>query len=196
MQSKTFLCVELTAEKIFALVSPSTSSYNQDRPKALAAVGIVASTILSEVSIAAPELPLSQIKLHLTDKELSKVVEEDIAKRQALITADFTRSVYDESCVFQDEIDTYPIDKYVKGTKALFVAEESHVDLTGPVTVQDDGKVVFPFKEVLAFRLPFLHPKVRLSGRVELKRNGEGLIIYSREHWDQSVANVLKTAYL
>eukprot|EP01031_Cornospumella_fuschlensis_P025985 gene25985-31378_t len=169
--------------------------------KALATVGIVASTIfspaiISGVSIAAPELPLLQTKLHLTDKELSKVVEEDITKRQALITADFTRSVYDESCVFQDEIDTYPIDKYIKGTKALFVAEESHVDLTGPVTVQDDGKVVFPFKEVLAFRLPLLHPKVRLSGRVELTRNGEGLIIYSREHWDQSVADVLKTAFI
>ena len=83
--------------------------------------------------------------------------------------------------------------------------------------MQDDGKVVFPFKEVLAFRLPLLHPKVRktlllcgspcscevprlfqvrLSGRVELTRNGEGLIIYSREHWDQSVADVLKTAFI
>ena len=58
-----------------------------------------------------PNLPLSQ---------LSQIVADDITVRQALITADFSSQIYDDSCRFQDEIDTYDYQKYVKGTKALF----------------------------------------------------------------------------
>ena len=94
---------------------------------------------------------------------------------------------------FQDEIDTYPIDKYVTGTKALFNEKLSHVDLTSDVQV-DNKKVFFRFKEDLAFNIPF-NPIVTLSGSVELTRDDDGLISYSRERWDQSVKDVLLTTH-
>lgn len=115
---------------------------------------------------------------------------------QALITADFTRSLYSEDCKFQDEIDTYPIDQYIKGTKALFDPSASHVDLTSGVSHSDEGGGVYRFKfsEVLAFNVPF-KPKVALTGRVELRQGSDGLIEYSREFWDKSVGDVLKGIY-
>ena len=67
-------------------------------------------------------------------------MSDDITIRQALITADFTRSVYSESCQFKDEIDTYPIDDYVRGTKLLFNAGLSHVELTSPVSSVRDAE--------------------------------------------------------
>ena len=38
------------------------------------------------------------------------------ARRRFLATANFDRTLYDESCTFQDEIDTYELDKFIKGT--------------------------------------------------------------------------------
>lgn len=128
-------------------------------------------------------------QLNLDDSTITRIVGEDITIRQALVTADFTRSIYSEECRFQDEIDTYPIDKYIQGTKALFNAPKSHVDLTGPVITKGDT-VSFPFKERLTFNLPF-SPYVDLSGHVDLTRGPNGLISFSREHWDQSVEEVL-----
>jgi hypothetical protein len=124
---------------------------------------------------------------------VSETVAADITERQALITADFTRSLYSEDATFKDEIDTYPLDKYIKGTKALFVAKKSHVDLTSPVTV-DAKKAAFTFEETLAFNIPPLYPSVHLTGNVELFRGPDGLITRSVEHWDQPPAEVLKTA--
>eukprot|EP00808_Paulinella_micropora_P015592 g22667.t1 len=122
----------------------------------------------------------------LSTTAIADIVGQDITERQALITADFTRAIYDEACTFTDEIGTYKIDKYVKGTKGLFVPSKSHVDLTGPVTATDK-EVTFTFSETLAFNIPF-NPKVKLSGKVVLTRDPEtGLIIKSREFWDQSV---------
>jgi hypothetical protein len=138
---------------------------------------------------------------HLPASAITKIVGEDITVRQALITADFTRSIYSESATFQDEIDTYEIDKYVTGTKALFDADQSHVDLVGDVSVTGsdtvEGVVSFRFKETLAFNVPLLKnkPKVRLTGRVELQRDSQGLVEKSREFWDQDVGTVLRTAF-
>jgi hypothetical protein len=102
--------------------------------------------------------------------------------------------------VFRDEIDSYPIDDYVRGTKLLFKPEKSHVDLAGPVSVSEDGsEVSFRFSEELAFNLqvPFLpSPVLSLSGSVSLHRSeGDGLIDYSRETWDKPVVEVLKTVH-
>ena len=126
---------------------------------------------------------------NLDETAIAQIVGDDITLRQALVTADFTRSIYSEDCQFQDEIDTYPIDKYIQGTKALFNAGKSHVDLDGPVVVKG-STVSFPFKETLTFNLPF-NPHVYLTGHVDLTRGQDGLIMYSREHWDQSVGEVL-----
>ena len=128
---------------------------------------------------------------NLPVNEISSIVRDDIVKRQALASADFTRSIYSEDCIFQDEIDKYPIDKYVSGTKALFNTEKSHVDLVGNVEATDK-EVSFRFDEILAFNIPFT-PKVSVSGVVKLSRDSDGLINYSREYWDQSIVNVLKT---
>jgi hypothetical protein len=128
---------------------------------------------------------------NLPAADMAKIVAADITERQALITADFTRAIYSEKASFQDEIDTYPIDKYVQGTKALFNAGKSHVDLVGPVEA-NDKEVNFKFQETLAFNIPF-NPKVTLSGKVTLTRGDGGLVVYSREFWDQSVPDVLKT---
>ena len=129
--------------------------------------------------------------INLEPSVMAKIVAADITERQALITADFTRDMYSEKCTFQDEIDTYPIDKYVSGTKALFNKDKSHVDLVGEVTVTEES-ADFRFSEILAFNIPF-NPRVSLTGRVKLSRGPDGLITSSREFWDQSVPAVLST---
>lgn len=129
--------------------------------------------------------------MNLEPSAMAKIVAADITERQALITADFTRDMYSEKCTFQDEIDTYPIDKYVSGTKALFNKDKSHVDLVGEVTVNEES-ADFRFSEILAFNIPF-NPRVSLTGRVKLSRGADGLITSSREFWDQSVPAVLST---
>ena len=158
--------------------------------KSAAAVACSASMCLSGVHAA----PIEGKLMNAQPADLEKIVAADITERQALITADFSRQIYSEDATFKDEIDTYPIDKYVEGTKALFVAEKSHVDLIGDVKADKD-LITFRFKEVLCFNIPVLQPKVSLSGYVELFRDSkDGLVTRSIEHWDQPVNDVLKTA--
>eukprot|EP00434_Breviolum_minutum_P040097 symbB.v1.2.035625.t1/scaffold4844.1/size33976/5 len=89
---------------------------------------------------------------NLAAAEMAQIVREDLVQRQFLATADFTPDIYDESCTFTDEIDTYQKDKFIKGTKALFVASESQVELLGDVDVLENGKKLqFRFQETLAF---------------------------------------------
>ena len=129
----------------------------------------------------------------LPPKELAKRVERDLVENQFLATANFDRTLYDESCKFQDEIDTYDLDKFIKGTSKLFVKDRSHVDLTSPVTASD-ASVEFSFKEDLCFNIPF-KPTVFVSGKVVLTREpSTGLFVKYREYWDQSPNDVLKTA--
>lgn len=139
---------------------------------------------------------------NLSEEQLLSIVKDDLTLRQALNTADFTRSIYSENCRFQDEIDIYPINDYVKGTKALFDEKASHTDLIEPITIermndeQNHYKIKLKFKETLAFNLPLIHPKVDLSGRLELTLDADKLIEYSREYWDQSTPEILKTIHL
>jgi len=128
----------------------------------------------------------------LTPAELRAIVEEDLSKRQFLVTGLFTRSVYDESCLFQDEIDTYKIDDFIEGIPKLFNGERSHVDLVGDIQA-DDKMVSFRFSEILAFNVPLVWPKVEVTGRVELTRGPEGLITKYREFWDKSPSGVVQT---
>ena len=129
----------------------------------------------------------------LPPKELAKRVEKDLVENQFLATANFDRTLYDEACTFQDEIDTYELDKFIKGTSKLFVADRSHVDLTSPVTATD-ASVEFAFKEDLCFNIPF-KPTVFVSGRVVLTRDpSSGLFVRYREYWDQKPNDVLRGA--
>lgn len=156
---------------------------------------------IAMMSLLSSTIALSPVyakQLNLADREITAIIEEDITQRQALNTADFTRDIYDESCRFQDEIDIYPLDQYVKGTKSLFNARKSHVDLTSPITIDQENPhlIRFQFKEDLAFNFPILQPIVTLSGKVTLERDEKtGLIIYSREQWDQSIKDILATTH-
>jgi hypothetical protein len=127
----------------------------------------------------------------ISDSAIARIVADDVRVRQALVTADFTPSIYDPSCKFQDEMDTYNYRDYVKGTKLLFNPQKSHVDLVGDVTATPT-LVQFQFKEYLSFNLPF-NPVLSLSGRVELTRGTDGKIVYSREFWDQPIAQILSS---
>jgi hypothetical protein len=131
----------------------------------------------------------------LSDEALKEIILSDILDRQFLVTGQLTLSAYEPTAKWQDEIDTYEIQKWVTGTEKLFVGEQSSVRLVGNVDVTSD-KVEFRFDEDLMFRLPFaLRPVVHLTGRVVLDRNPEtGLVSFGREIWDDSVATVLKSA--
>lgn len=131
----------------------------------------------------------------LSDAEIAKIVTADVVDRQFLATADFTRGLYDEAATFTDEIDTYTMDKFIAGTKKLFVGERSKVELTSPVVVDKDA-ASFRFQESLCFNVP-LKPVVTLSGKVVLTRDpASGLFTAYREYWDQTPNQVLLTARL
>ena len=99
----------------------------------------------------------------------------------------------DESAIFTDEIDVYTMDKWIKGTKALFIPSGSRVSLVGDIDVSKT-EVSFRFDEDLMFNVPF-KPVCSLSGKVVLTRDvNSGLITSYREYWDQSVNDVLKSA--
>lgn len=161
------------------------------RPANFARAVVASAAILGGVAQAGAGEKL----VNLPDAKLLSIVSADITERQALATADFTREIYSESCTFQDEIDTYDIDDYVRGTKALFNGPASHVALASAPQISPDGTISYRFQETLAFKIPYLQPKVDLAGRVELKRGSDGLISSSREFWDDSVAEVLQHVY-
>ncbi|KAJ1446725.1 hypothetical protein M885DRAFT_545437 [Pelagophyceae sp. CCMP2097] len=135
-------------------------------------------------------------KLKLGNAALAEMVTADLVERQFLATADFTRALYDESATFTDEVDSYSLEKFISGTKKLFVADRSKVNLTSPVVVTDES-ATFRFEETLAFNLPLVKPIVSLSGKVVLTRDATtGLFVAYREYWDQTPFEVVKTAHL
>lgn len=150
-----------------------------------------------ELGLGAPARAEGGKRRNLPGSEVAKIVKEDLEKRQFLATADFSPEIYDDACTFTDEIDSYTYEKFVKGTKALFVGSESNVKLVGDVEVLDGGeRLQFRFDETLAFNFPLVHPKVSLTGTCTLTRGPDGLIKGYREKWDQSVPAVLLTARL
>jgi len=171
---------------------PDAASRRQFMITTLAPLSVVASGSPS-VKVWASEAK----RRNLPAEEMAAIVREDLEKRQFLATADFTPEIYDQSCTFTDEIDSYTYEKFVKGTKALFVGSESNVRLVGDVQVLDGGKrLQFRFDEILAFNFPIIHPKVSLTGLCTLTRGDDGLIVAYKEKWDQSVSEVLLTARL
>jgi len=169
-------------------------SFGVGRRAALASAVTTALATTTRPS-AALEEDEKKKKVRLSDAELAKAVTADVVDRQFLATADFTRALYSEDATFTDEIDTYALDKFVTGTKKLFDASKSRVELTSPVVVTKD-EAAFAFQETLCFNIPFLKPVVALSGKVELKRDpATGLFSSYREFWDQSPTQVLLTAF-
>ena len=154
-----------------------------------------ASIFASAAVVPAPanaDSALAPKRKNISDAELKKIITADIVERSFLVSANLSREVYDESSTFTDEIDTYTIDKWIKGTQKLFVAEKSRVDLVGDVQVSPT-KVEFRFDEDLMFRIP-LRPVVTLTGKLVLDRDPEtGLITKYQEFWVQDVKTVLKS---
>jgi len=134
--------------------------------------------------------------VNLPEAKFLEIVAADLSERQALATADFTRAVYSEAWTFQDEIDTYKLAEYVEGTKKLFDGQKSHVELASPPTFVDPAhrQVEYRFRETLVFNVPF-NPRVDLTGKVLLTRGDDGLVVSSREFWDDGVTDVLKKIY-
>ena len=132
-------------------------------------------------------------KRNIDERELLRIVGEDITIRQALVTADFTRALYDENCKFQTDLDTstYTFEKYAQIAKGLFNGQKSLVGLAGPVKLDKTRNIIsYPFIEKLTFNF-FLSPCVYVTGRVELTRASySGLIVYSREIWYESPNDV------
>ena len=120
---------------------------------------VVASTVPTALA-AADE----QQRLPLSNEELKQIVKEDLLTRQFLVTGNLTPSIYKSTATFTDEIDTYQMDQWRKGTQRLFVGDKSDVRLVGDVTVSDDT-VEFRFDEDLMYRIP-LTPTVSLTGKV------------------------------
>jgi hypothetical protein len=155
-------------------------------------------SFLSATAATASILPLRTYaspdkQINLSNDDLKQIILSDIVDKSFLVSADLTRSVYDESATFTDEIDVYTMDKWIKGTKALFIPSGSRVTLLGDVNVSR-SEASFRFDEDLMFNIPF-KPVCRLTGKVVLTRDeNTGLISSYREYWDQSVTDVLKTA--
>jgi hypothetical protein len=119
----------------------------------------------------------------LSNEAIRDIVEQDVLQRQFLATADFTQGLYEDSCTFQDEVDTYTLPKFVEGTKKLFVASKSKVELTSPVLCTEES-CSFSFSEYLTFNLPLAKPTVWLSGKVVLTRSpSTGLFTSYRGEW-------------
>ena len=137
----------------------------------------------------------SEKDVGLNDEELRKKLEYDVTTNQFMVTGALTRSLYDESCTFTDEIDTYTLDKWIQGTGLLFKNDYSKMELASPITITKD-EASFAFKEQLMFNIPILKPKVPLTGKLVLKRGGNGLFTSYKESWDQGVAQVLLSAKL
>jgi hypothetical protein len=133
-------------------------------------------------------------QLNLSNEDLAQAIASDISNNQFMVSGAVTRSLYLESATFQDEIDTYQMDAWIKGTQKLFVGEKSHVDLVDGSLQVSPTAVNFRFKEYLQFRIPF-RPTVYLTGQVVLKRDlATGLISSYQEIWDQDITTVLTNA--
>ena len=131
---------------------------------------------------------------NLPAAKLAEIVRDDLVQRQFLATGDFTRAIYDEGALFTDEIDTYTLPKFIKGTSALFVPSRSKVFLVGDV-MADANEVSFRFDEDLCFNIPF-NPVVTVTGRCVLTRDPEsGLVVKYREYWDNTPNEVVLTAF-
>ena len=177
----------------FVFCTASTLARSLDRPlhvtRRAFVIGASAAPLATQhISIAAAD---AETKLrNLAPDKMAAIVRSDLVDRQFLATADFTRAIYDEAALFTDEIDTYTLPKFVKGTSALFVPEKSVVKLVGEVEATE-SKVSFRFDEDLCFRIPF-QPIVTVTGRCELTRDAQtGLITQYREFWDKTPREVI-----
>jgi len=179
---------------------PGASSRRSAVARMMVSAPLAVAAAASTTTAAAPALAADGAKqTNLSDEDLLKiVVDKDLVQNQFLVNGKLTRSVYDESCTFQDEIDTYGLEKWMTGTAKLFDGDRSKVVIV-PDSVKigkDDessGRLIqFRFVEYLCFNVPAVKPIVYLSGTLFLKvSESTGLITSYREKWDQDIYKVL-----
>jgi len=190
-------CLCLVPECSLALTSTPMTSSSKILPS-VSRKGFLQHATATAFALVVPSVLSTQPvralddKLSLTDAQLRDIVKSDVVDRQFLVTGDLTSSIYKDTATFTDEIDTYKMDQWMKGTQKLFVGEKSDVRLVGDVQVTPE-QIEFRFDEDLCFRIPF-RPIVSLSGKVVLTRDDTGYVTSYREFWDQDVVSVLKTA--
>lgn len=165
----------------------------------ITATTITTASVLSRSQSANASTSLEQDNSNkqnnLSNEEIAQIVKYDMTESSFLTNGKLTRSIYDEKATFTDEIDTYSLPQWIKGTSQLFVPppKGSRVGLVGDVVATKE-KVEFRFEEDLMFNIPF-KPIVFVSGKVVLDRDlDSGLITSYREFWDQDVKTVLKSA--
>jgi hypothetical protein len=164
---------------------------------------MVATTMTSWTTSTMPTMAMEvasnnpDVQSNLSNDDLATRIASDVQEKQFLVTGNLSRELYDESATFTDEIDTYTLTEWTKGTAKLFVGNKSHVDLE-PNTLQvSSNQVTFRFSETLCFNIPVLYPVVYLSGKVILQRDPTtGLITSYQEQWDQDVSTVLSSVKL
>ena len=164
---------------------------------ALIAAATVTAFVPSQPATAVVDSTTLKKATNLPNADLQQRILSDLVDKQFLVTGQISRELYDETATFTDEIDTYGLDQWVKGTSNLFVAAKSHVDLEEGSLQVSNSAVTFRFSEYLCFNIPLLLPTVYLSGKVILERSPTtGLITSYKEQWDQDVNTVLKSAKL
>lgn len=127
----------------------------------------------------------------LSEAELTKRLLTDIVDNQFMVTGKVSEDLYSDAAKFTDEIDTYDLKNFAKGTGMLFDAGRSEFKLVGDLEFSNSGKTIrYRFDEILSFKIP-LQPRSRVSGVVELTRGEDGLLTQYREFWDQAVPAVL-----
>jgi hypothetical protein len=187
-EMRVAIFVLLTAQLALGL-APEVSR-SQFWKQSLSATVVVAGTILPNQK---PVFAVADKLVNLPDEQLKAIIKKDILEKQFLATGQLTREIYDESAKFTDEIDTYELDKWIKGTQKLFRGDKSSVRLVGDINVSKN-QIDFLFDEDLMFNIPF-QPTVSLTGKVVLTRDtSTGLITSYQEFWDQDVVTVLKSA--
>ena len=167
------------------------------------AAAVTVSTPQNAFAATSAATAITDKQYNLPSETIAQIVSRDLTENAFLTNGQLTRSIYDEKATFTDEIDTYTLPQWIKGTAQLFVPppysvgkegnKGSRVGLVGDVIATNE-KVEFKFEEDLMFNIPF-KPIVFVSGKVILERDAEsGLITSYREFWDQDVPTVLKSA--
>jgi len=160
-----------------------------------AAAAVAATTTTTTGAVAnAAAVDTTTKQTNLSYENFEQLVLKDLVQNQFLVNGKLTRSIYDESCTFRDEIDTYGLDQWQKGTSRLFDETKSSVRLVqGSVKpLPQNNGISLRFVEYLCFNVPLLKPIVYLSGELTLERSPEtGLITSYKENWDQNVQKVL-----
>lgn len=127
-----------------AAATSTTTNRRQFLGSSLATAGFtVAATATNYLVVPTQPAKAASEKLDISDAELKEIVKQDILKRQFLVTGNLTPSIYKPTATFTDEIDTYKMDQWMKGTQKLFVGEKSDVRLIGDVNVAPEKVSLF-----------------------------------------------------